>query len=306
MEERRFKIEAGEAGGRIDKCIANNLGEDYSRTYVKFLMENGFVLVNGKAAKPKYISQVEDEIILSLAPLPKDEAMEPEDIPLDIIFEDEHLIVVNKPAGMVVHPAAGNWSGTLVNALLFHCGKLAECDDELRPGIVHRLDKDTSGVIVIAKNDRAMRSLAKQFQERQVKKKYVVLVKGRVEMDNGLIEASVGRHPVNRRKMAVNVEDAKEAKTVYHVIKRFRGFTHLEVCPETGRMHQIRVHMEHIGYPVLGDHVYGRDRKLERQALHAEMLGFTHPDSGKYVEFHAPVPDDMRKFIEQAKEKDKG
>lgn len=299
MEEIRFEIKAGEAGVRIDKCIANKLSEDYSRTYVKFLMENGFVLVNGKAVKPKYISKTEDEIILSLAPLPKDEAMGPEDIPLDIIFEDEHLIVVNKPPGMVVHPAAGNWSGTLINALLFHCGKLAECDNELRPGVVHRLDKDTTGVMVIAKNDRAMRLLAKQFQKRKVKKKYVVLVRGRVEMDNGLIEAPVGRHPVNRKKMAVNVEGAREARTVYHVIKRFRNFTQLEVCPETGRMHQIRVHMEHIGYPVLGDNVYGRDRKLERQALHAEMLGFTHPDSGKYVEFHAPVPDDMRKFIEE-------
>jgi 23S rRNA pseudouridine1911/1915/1917 synthase len=267
---------------------------------VKFLIDQGFLLVNGKKEKPRYIARTGDEVVLSLAPLPRDEALKPEDIPLDVVYEDEHIAVINKPAGMVVHPAAGNWGGTLVNALLFHCGKLADSDDEARPGIVHRLDKDTSGIIVVAKNSRAMRSLAKQFQKRKVKKKYVALVKGRVEMDNGVIDAPVGRHPSNRQKMAVDTEGAREARTVYHVVKRYGNFTHLEVYPETGRMHQIRVHLDHIGYPVLGDSIYGRDARFGRQALHAEMIGFTHPDSGQYVEFHAPLPEDMRSFLEQA------
>ncbi len=300
MEELKFTIDPENSGGRIDRCIADKLGKDYSRSYVRFLMDNGFVLVNGGNVKPRYIARPGDEVSLKLAPVPKDEAMGPEDIPVDIIFEDEDIVIVNKPAGMVVHPAAGNWSGTLVNALLFHCGRLAESEDQFRPGIVHRLDKDTSGVIVVAKNDRAMRSLAKQFQKRTVKKKYIALVKGRVEMDNGLVDVPIGRHPAHRLKMEAGVENSREAKTVYHVIKRFQGFTQLEIKPETGRMHQIRVHMKHIGYPVLGDTMYGNDRKFPRQALHAEMIGFTHPGMGKHVEFHAPLPDDMREFIEKA------
>jgi 23S rRNA pseudouridine1911/1915/1917 synthase len=300
MEELKFTIDPEASGGRIDRCIADKLGENYSRSYVRFLMDNGFVLVNGGNVKPRYIARPGDEVSLKLAPLPKDEAMGPEDIPVNIIFEDEDIVVVNKQAGMVVHPAAGNWGGTLVNALLFHCGRLAESEDEFRPGIVHRLDKDTSGVIVVAKNDRAMRSLAKQFQKRTVKKKYIALVKGRVEMDNGLVDVAVGRHPVHRLKMEAGAENSREAKTVYHVIKRFKDFTQLEIEPETGRMHQIRVHMKHIGYPVMGDTLYGNDRKFPRQALHAEMIGFTHPGTGKHVEFHAPLPDDMREFIEKA------
>ena len=300
MEELKFTIDPENSGGRIDRCIADKLGEDYSRSYVKFLMDNGFVLVNGDNVKPRYIARPGDEVFLKLAPLPKDEAMGPEDIPVDILFEDEDIVVVNKQAGMVVHPAAGNWSGTLVNALLFRCGRLAESEDEFRPGIVHRLDKDTSGVIVVAKNDRAMRSLAKQFQKRTVKKKYIALVKGRVEMDNGLVDVPIGRHPAHRLKMEAGAENSRSAKTVYHVIKRFKDFTQLEIEPETGRMHQIRVHMKYIGYPVLGDTLYGNDRRFPRQALHAEMIGFTHPGTSKHVEFHAPLPDDIREFIEKA------
>jgi 23S rRNA pseudouridine1911/1915/1917 synthase len=299
MEEVKFTIGPENSGGRIDKCIADKLGEAYSRSYVKFLMDNGFVLVNGQNMKPKYIAKPGDEVSLKLASLPKDDVMEAEEIPLEIVFEDEDLVVVNKPAGMVVHPAAGNWSGTLVNALLFHCGSLAETEDTRRPGIVHRLDKDTSGLIVVAKNDRAMRSLAKQFQKRTVKKKYIALVKGRVEMDNGLVDVPIGRHPAHRIKMDAGAENAKEARTVYHVIKRYKDFTKLEVRPETGRMHQIRVHMKHIGYPILGDTLYGSDRRFPRQALHAEMIEFTHPGTGKHVEFHVPIPDDMREFIEK-------
>ncbi|MBD3426198.1 MAG: RluA family pseudouridine synthase [Candidatus Omnitrophica bacterium] len=298
-EQANFTVSPENSGGRIDKYIADRLGRDYSRTYVRYLMDNGFVLVNGKSVKPRYTPKAGDKVSLTLAPLPKDEAMEPEDIPLDIVHEDEDIIVVNKPPGMVVHPAAGNWHGTLVNALLFHCGKLAETDDQLRPGIVHRLDKDTSGIIVAVKNDRAKRSLTKQFQNRTVKKKYIALVKGYVEMDNGLVDEPIGRHPTHRLKMAAGVDNGKPARTVYHVIKRYGSFTQLEVRPETGRMHQIRVHMKHIGYPVLGDRLYGNDRSFWRQALHAEMIAFTHPGTGEHVEYHAPFPDDIKLFIEK-------
>ena len=267
--------------------------------YVKFLMDSGLVLVNEKDVKPHYTAREGDEVFLRMIPQERESTLTAEDIPLNILYEDEWIIIVNKPAGMVVHPGSGNRKGTLANALLHHCGKLADLGDELRPGIVHRLDKDTSGVIVVAKNDRALRSLAKQFQKRVVKKRYVALVKGRVELDNGVVEAPVARHAVNRQKMDVEYVKGKSARTTYHVIRRFKGFTLLELELETGRTHQIRVHMKHIGHPVLGDRTYGRTDGIERQALHAEMLGFTHPDTGKYVEFHAPVPKDIQEVIDK-------
>jgi 23S rRNA pseudouridine1911/1915/1917 synthase len=299
MKEIRFKVGPEEEGARIDKCIALRLGEEYSRTYVKFLMDSGLVKVNSLVVKPHYAAREGDEVFLTLAPLEKSEHVEAEDIPLDVLYEDEWIIVINKPAGMVVHPAAGNRSGTLANALLYHCGKLADTGDELRPGIVHRLDKDTSGVLVAAKKDPALRSLAKQFQKRAVKKKYVALVRGCVELDNGTVEAPVARHTVSRQKMSVEYTKGKKARTVYHVIRRFKGFTLLELELETGRTHQIRVHMKHLGHPVLGDMKYGNADNLKRQALHAEMLGFTHPKTGKYVEFHAPIPGDIQEVIDR-------
>ncbi len=300
MEERKFTAGPEDVGTRIDKYVTVKLGEGYSRTYVKFLMNNGHVRVNGEAVKPHYGVREGDEIFLELFPS-EDAGIEPEDIPLNILYEDEWLIVVDKPPGMVVHPGAGNRKGTLVNALLYHCGKLPDTDSDLRPGVVHRLDKDTSGVIVVAKNDRALRSLAEQFQNRTVKKRYVALVKGRVEMDNGIIEAPVARHVLDRKKMHVEYTKGKDARTVYHVVRRFGNFTLLRLEPTTGRTHQIRVHMKHLGHPVLGDVKYGGDHGAVRQALHAEMLAFTHPDTGKYMEFSSPMPEDMKVIVEKGR-----
>ena len=300
MEEIKFKVSAEEEGTRIDKLISLKLGEGYSRTYAKFLMDNSFVLVDGKEVKPRYLAREGDEVFVELPP-PDVTDVQPENIPLDIIYEDDWIIVVNKPAGMIVHPGAGNMKSTLVSAVLYHCGKLPEADENLRPGIVHRLDKDTSGVIVVAKNDRALRSLAKQFQKRTVKKRYIALVKGRVEMDNGVVEAPLGRHTTDRKKMSVDHVRGRHARTVYHVKERFKKYTLLQLEPVTGRTHQIRVHMKHFGYPIAGDAQYGFPQGMARQALHAEMLGFTHPDTGKYVEFIAPLPDDMREAIAKAK-----
>ncbi|MFH1552631.1 MAG: RluA family pseudouridine synthase [Candidatus Omnitrophota bacterium] len=298
MEEFKFTVGATEAGDRIDKCITSKLGEGYSRTFVKFLMDNDFVRVNDKAVKPHYIAHEGDEIFLELPP-PEAKDIEPENIPIKILYEDESIIVVDKPAGMVVHPGAGNKTGTLVNALLYHCSKLPDTGDETRPGIVHRLDKDTSGVIVAVKNDRSLRSLAKQFQKRTVKKRYWALVEGRVEMDNGVVEAPVARHVTDRKKMDVEYTGGKKARTVYHVIRRFDKFTLLCLEPETGRTHQIRVHMKHLGHPVLGDTKYGARPVIARQALHAEMIGFTHPVTGKHVEFASPMPEDMKEILKK-------
>ena len=298
-KELKFVIGPEERGTRIDKCIALKLGEEYSRTYVKFLMDQGLVRVNGKAVKPRYAAREGDEVFLEIVPLEKDETLVAEDIPLNIIYEDEWIIVLNKQPGLVVHPGAGNRTGTLANALLHYCGELADTGDSLRPGIVHRLDKDTSGVIVVAKQDRAHRSLSRQFQNRTIKKKYLALVRGQVELDNGVIEAPVARHTVDRKKMDIEYAGGKKARTVYHVVRRYEDFTLLELEPETGRTHQIRVHMKHLGHPVLGDKTYGQAGGIDRHALHSEMLGFTHPDTGKYVEFHAPMPRDMQEVIEK-------
>ncbi|MBD3380369.1 MAG: RluA family pseudouridine synthase [Candidatus Omnitrophica bacterium] len=298
MEELIFTIGQADSGGRIDKRIALELGDGYSRTMVKTLIDDGFVLVNGKKVKPNYTAREGDEVNIEIPP-PEPSDAEPEDIPLEILFEDEWVIVLNKPAGMVVHPGAGNRKGTLVSAVLFHCGKLPESEDAFRPGIVHRLDKDTSGVMVVAKNDRALRSLGKQFRNRTVNKQYAALVKGRVELDNGVIEAPLGRHPVDRRKMCVDPEKGRNARTVYHVVKRFEKFTFLRLELDTGRTHQIRVHLKHLGYPVLGDRTYGGPAVMSRQALHSEKLGFSHPDTGRRVEFTVPVPEDMMRVIER-------
>jgi len=299
MEKMEFEISETDGSCRLDKYLTLKLGEDYSRTYVKFLIDNGSVLVNQEKVKPKYSVRTGDKIFVTLRALPEAEHIKPENIPLNIIYEDSSIVVVEKACGMIVHPGAGNKSGTLVNALLYHTKNLAEADDILRPGIVHRLDKDTTGVMVVAKNSKALRSLAKQFQERTVKKNYLALVKGRIEVDNGNIVAPIARHKENRQKMRVDYDAGKPARTVYHVLKRFKGFTFLRLDLFTGRTHQIRVHMKHIGHPVLGDLRYGGDPRVSRQALHAERLGFHHPDTGKYVEFVSPMPEDMRKLVEK-------
>lgn len=301
MEEINLKVTAEDSGKRVDKYIAGNLGKEYSRMYVKYLITENFVFVNGKEVKPSYMLHENDEIHLKLAPSPEIKDVIPEDIPLDIIYEDDTIIVVNKSAGMVVHPAAGNKTGTLVNALLFHCGALPDADDLLRPGVVHRLDKDTSGVMVVAKTSKALRSLAKQFQNRTIKKTYLAFVEKRVELDNGIVDAPLGRHSVDRKKMDIEHVDGKNARTVYHVIQRYDDFTFLRLEPETGRTHQIRVHMKYLGYPIIGDQKYGKGQGMDRQALHAESLEFTHPKTGKKVKFSVSMPEDMKEFMEKMK-----
>jgi 23S rRNA pseudouridine1911/1915/1917 synthase len=298
MEKRSYKISPEDAGMRIDKYLALKLGDEYSRTFVKNMMDKGLVDVNGSRVKPNYSTRQDDEVT-ALLPPPEPVYVDAEQIPIDIIHEDEAVIVINKPAGMVVHPGSGNKKGTMVSAVLFHCGKLADTGDILRPGIVHRLDKDTSGVIVVAKNDKAMRSLAKQFQNRTIKKRYLAIVTGKIEMDNGVIDAPLARHAVDRKKMDIEHSTGKAARTVYHVIRRGKGYTFVCLEPETGRTHQIRVHMKHIGHPIVGDAKYGGGPGMARQALHAERIAFTHPETGKTVEFEAPLPEDMKEFLRE-------
>jgi 23S rRNA pseudouridine1911/1915/1917 synthase len=289
--------EKEDEGKRIDVFLAAEL--DYTRSYIKKLIVDGLVFVNGKTVKPSYKVKENDEVVLNIPEAEKIDVL-PENIPLDILYEDDDIIVINKPQGMVVHPAPGNYSGTLVNALLYHCKNLSGINGILRPGIVHRLDKDTSGVMVVAKNDKAHISLSNQIKERSVFKKYVAIVEGVIKDEEGKIEAPIGRHPVDRKKMAV-IEDGRYALTLYKVLERFKENTLVEAVIKTGRTHQIRVHMAYIGHPIVGDHVYGFKRqkfKLEGQALHSSVLGFMHPTKGVYMEFEAPLPEYFKKLIE--------
>ncbi len=295
-------IKPEDAGQRLDQHLSSSdLG--LSRSYVQKLVKDGQVKVNDKPSKASYRLKKDDRITIFIPP-PKKLEVKPENIPLRIIYEDDDLIVVNKPSGMVVHPAAGNFSGTLVNALLFHCKNLSGIGGVLRPGIVHRLDKNTSGLLVVAKNDRAHLSLSKQIKERTIKRRYVALVHGRMERDEGIIEARMGRHPVHRKKMAVIEKSelkSKEAITHYKVSERFKNYTLVEVELKTGRTHQIRVHMSSIGHPVVGDSTYGRagnEFGVKRQLLHAKVLGFVHPVTGEHIEFKAELPEDFRRVLD--------
>jgi len=289
--------EKEDEGKRIDVFLAAEL--DYTRSYIKKLIVDELVFVNGKTVKPSYKVKENDEVVVNIPEAEKIDVL-PENIPLDILYEDDDIIVINKPQGMVVHPAPGNYSGTLVNALLYHCKNLSGINGILRPGIVHRLDKDTSGVMVVAKNDKAHISLSNQIKERSVFKKYVAIVEGVIKDEEGKIEAPIGRHPVDRKKMAV-IEDGRYALTLYKVLERFKENTLVEAVIKTGRTHQIRVHMAYIGHPVVGDPVYGFKKqkfKLEGQALHSRVLGFMHPTKGVYMEFEAPLPEYFKKLIE--------
>ncbi|ADD02603.1 pseudouridine synthase, RluA family [Thermoanaerobacter italicus Ab9] len=289
--------EKEDEGKRIDVFLAAEL--DYTRSYIKKLIVDGLVFVNGKTVKPSYKVKENDEVVVNIPEAEKIDVL-PENIPLDILYEDDDIIVINKPQGMVVHPAPGNYSGTLVNALLYHCKNLSGINGILRPGIVHRLDKDTSGVMVVAKNDKAHISLSNQIKERSVFKKYVAIVEGVIKDEEGKIEAPIGRHPVDRKKMAV-IEDGRYALTLYKVLERFKENTLVEAVIKTGRTHQIRVHMAFIGHPVVGDPVYGFKKqkfKLEGQALHSSILGFIHPTKGVYMEFEAPLPEYFVRLIE--------
>ena len=278
-------------GERLDIFVTENI-EAVSRVQVQNLIKNGQVLVNGHPAKASYHLRAGDEVEAVL-PQPHAVEIEAQDIPLPILYQDEDLVVVDKPKGLVVHPAHGNWDHTMVNALLFHIHDLSGINGELRPGIVHRLDKDTSGVMVVAKNDFAHRSLAEQIRVHSIKREYVALVHGVIKENLGTIEAPIGRSPLDRKKMAV-VKDGRPAVSHYQVLQRFRNYSLVKVSLETGRTHQIRVHFAYIKHAVVGDPLYGSVKKhfeLDSQALHAQLLGFNHPRSGEYMEFTSPLPD---------------
>ena len=280
-------------GIRIDKFIAVQ-NEELSRSYIKKLIEEGLVTVNDHTVKPSFRISENDSIRLTV-PEQTIPDIVPEDITLDIIYEDDDIIIVNKPKNMVVHPAAGNYSGTLVNALMFHCrDKLSGINGVLRPGIVHRIDKDTTGLLVVCKNDLAHRNVAEQLKEHSITRRYEAICIGSLKDDQGVIDAPIGRSPNDRKKMCINKANGKNAVTHYNVIERLNGYTHIYCVLETGRTHQIRVHMSSIGHPLLGDETYGGVRPgfaLQGQCLHAGVLGLKHPSTGEYMEFSAPVPE---------------
>ncbi len=293
MNEYGFMCQDDVIDTRIDRCIAD-VYEDMSRSYIQKLIRDGLVSVNGKICKASYRVS-EGDIINFSAPEAVLPDIEPEDIPLDILYEDDDILVVNKPKGMVVHPAPGHYTGTLVNAIMYHCrNNLSGINGIMRPGIVHRIDMDTTGSLLVCKNDRAHMSIAKQLKDHSVNRVYTAVVHGVIKDDEGRIEASIGRSEKDRKKMAVNVRNGKDAITNYKVIERFDKFTMVKCKLETGRTHQIRVHMSSIGYPIAGDELYCPFKppcKLQGQALHAGLIGFIHPVTGKYMEFEAPYPD---------------
>lgn len=289
-------------GWRIDKLLSEQR-EELSRSYIQKLIEEGRVLVEERAVKAGCKVSTGQRIRFFL-PEPEELSVEPEHIPLDILYEDEDVILINKGKDMVVHPAAGHYSGTLVNALLYHCkGQLSGINGILRPGIVHRIDRNTTGVIVACKNDKAHRALAEQLAVHSITRKYNALVYHAFREESGRVEGMIGRHPTDRKKMAINEKNGKPAVTNYMVLENFGGkYAHIECRLETGRTHQIRVHMAHIHHPLLGDDVYGPAKDpfhLEGQALHARVLGFLHPSTGKYVEFEAPLPEYFTGLIDK-------
>ena len=291
---------AAEGGERLDKLISE-YSDEISRSFAAKLAEDGAVTVNGKRVRKNYKAVSGDVVEIEL-PEPEPISAEPEDIPLDVVYEDDDLIVVNKPQGMVVHPAAGNYTGTLVNALMFHCrGTLSAINGVVRPGIVHRIDKDTSGLLVAAKNNEAHIFLAQQIKERKANRRYIALLNGILKED-GTVSKPIARHPVDRKKMAV-CAGGREAVTHYHVLEHFGNeYTLAECVLETGRTHQIRVHMASIGHSVVGDKTYGIKKErfnLAGQLLHAATLGFVHPKSGEYMEFSAPIPDYFENILEK-------
>ena len=280
---------------RLDAFLAKEL-DDISRSYVQKLIKDNLVSVNDKCVKSSYIVNEGDNIILHL-PKPKNLEIKPEDIPLDIVFEDKDIVIVNKPQGMVVHPAPGNYSGTLVNALLYKIDSLSSINGIIRPGIVHRLDKDTSGLLIIAKNDKAHKALSDDLKNRNVKRLYISLVHGELSKDTCTINKPIGRHPVDRKRMAVIAKNSKEAITHYKVLEKYNNYTLLEASLETGRTHQIRVHMAYINHPIVGDPVYSRRKNefnLDKQMLHAYKLGFIHPRTGLYMEFETDLPEHFK------------
>lgn len=288
-----FTVTAEEAGIRIDRYLSDQCSQ-VSRSYLQKLLKEESVLVNEKPVKSNYKVGSLDKIQLFI-PEAIELEIEAEDIPLDIIYEDKDIILINKPKGMVVHPAAGHYSGTLVNGLMAHCKEdLSGINGVMRPGIVHRIDMDTTGVLIVCKNDVAHNSIAVQLKEHSITRKYFAVVHGVLKQDEGTVNAPIGRHPVDRKKMSINEKNGREAVTHFRVLERYRQFSYIECQLETGRTHQIRVHLASIGHPLLGDSVYGPAKspyRLNGQTLHAGILGIIHPRTGEYMEFSAPLPD---------------
>ena len=302
MDRYEFVIDETMAGTRLD-VLLSKLIEEHSRSYHQKNIENGCVFINGKECTAKKHKVEKDDVVEVNIPEARQLDIVAEDIPLHIVYEDDDVLVVDKPAGMVVHPAAGNYTGTLVNAIMYHCGdRLSSINGEVRPGIVHRIDKDTSGLLMIAKNDHAHNSLAAQLKEHSITRKYKAVVYNNFNEDSGTIDAPIGRNPQNRLKQAVVYQNSKEAVTHWKVLERFGKFTLIECQLETGRTHQIRVHMSYKKHPLLGDFVYGPEKNkygVEGQMLHAYLLGFIHPTTGEYMEFESPLPEDYEKVLKK-------
>lgn len=299
MDKFFFKANLENTGVRIDKYLSSVL-DDITRSAIVGLIENGNITINKNRIAKNYKIRNGDNIDV-IVPDPVEYEATAENIPLDIVFEDDDLLVVNKPKGMVVHPAPGNYDGTLVNALMYHCkDNLSGINGVLRPGIVHRIDKDTSGLLIVAKNDKAHRHLAEQIKEHSFAREYEAVVIGNIKDDKGTVNAPIGRHHIERKKMTVTDRNSKNAVTHYEVIARYNGYTHIKCILETGRTHQIRVHMAYIGHPVSGDEVYGNKKgkvDFAGQCLHARKIGFIHPSTKKYMEFSSELPDYFKKYI---------
>lgn len=299
MEKHCFTADIEHEDQRIDRYLTEMLPEQ-SRSFFQKLIRDGFVIVNHIIVKVNYRLKTGDVIEIDIPDAVPTEIV-PENIPLDILYEDDDLLIVNKPKGMVVHPAVGHSTGTLVNAIMYHCqGNLSGINGEIRPGIVHRIDKDTTGSLIICKNDEAHRNIAEQIKEHSVTRRYVGVVAGTFSEESGAVEGAIGRHPNDRKRMTINEKNGKPAVTHYRVLQTLKGASFMEFELETGRTHQIRVHMASISHPLLGDTVYGNSKnpyKLQGQALHARTIGFIHPTTGEYIEVSAPIPEYMTELV---------
>ncbi len=290
-------VDSSHIGERIDKYLGDTL--DYTRSKIKKMLENGNILVNDKKVKPSYLIKEND--YLEITEYVESTDINPENIPLDILYEDDDIIVINKKSGMVVHPAPGNYSGTLVNALLFHTNNLSNVNTNVRPGIVHRIDADTSGLLLVAKNDKTHHALAEAIQKKEVKREYLALVAGIINEDTATIDAPIGRDPNNRKKMCVTSQNSKEAITHLEVLKRYKNATLIKCKLETGRTHQIRVHLNYIGHPIINDPVYGPKKIIDKdfgQMLHAYKISFIHPTTKEYLEFTKEPPEEFNKILD--------
>lgn len=300
MKMESFEVEAEQEGERLDKFLSI-IYPEFSRAFFQKLIKSKQVSVNETPQKASYCVKIDDIVTVEILDA-VETTIEPENIPLDILYEDDDVLIVNKPKGMVVHPSAGHYSGTLVNAIMYHCkDTLSGINGEIRPGIVHRIDMDTTGSLIVCKNDEAHVNIAQQIKEHSVNRIYVGIVCGNVKEDSGTVEGAIGRHPIERKKMAINEKNGKPAITHYKVLERFKNYTYMQFKLETGRTHQIRVHMASIGHPLLGDILYSSGRSpfkhLQGQCLHAKTIGFIHPKTGEYMEYSAPLPEYFEKML---------